>query len=74
MSAKKKTAKKKEAKKPGPGRGGKRPGAGRKPLDGSRRALLSVRVTDEAKEKVESTADARGITAGELVQEWAETL
>ena len=67
MSAKKKIAKKK-----GPGRGGKRAGAGRKPIEGSRRALLSVRVTEEAKAKVESTAEGRGITTGELVQEWVE--
>lgn len=66
--------KKKTAKKKGPGRGGKRPGAGRKPIEGSRRALLSVRVTEEAKQKVENTAAGRGITPGELVQEWAERL
>jgi hypothetical protein len=69
MSAKKKIAKKK-----GPGRGGKRPGSGRKPIEGSRRALLSVRVSDEAKAKVEGTAEARRITPGELVQAWAEKL
>lgn len=62
------------AKKQGPGRGGKRAGAGRKAIDGSRRALLSVRVTEDAKQKVESTAEGRGITAGELVQEWADGL
>lgn len=73
MSAKK-TTKKKIAKKQGPGRGGKRAGAGRKPANGSRRALLSVRVTEEAKAKVEDTAAGQGITPGELVQAWAETL
>jgi hypothetical protein len=69
MSAKKKTAKKK-----GPGRGGKREGAGRKPLPGARSELLSVRISPEAKSKVDSTAEARGITTGVLVQEWAESL
>lgn len=67
MSPKKKTAKKK-----GPGRGGKRPGAGRKPAWNARRALLSVRVTEFAKAKIEVTAESRGITTGELVSEWAE--
>lgn len=66
----KKTAKKKA----GPGRGGRRTGAGRKAIEGSRRALLSVRVTEEAKQRVEDASFARGVTPGELVQEWAETL
>lgn len=67
MSTKKKTAKKK-------GRGGKRPGAGRprKTDDEARRALLSVRVSESAKFKIEATAHIRKISPGELVQEWAE--
>jgi hypothetical protein len=68
MSARKKTTKKQG----GPSRGGKRAGAGRKPVDGARCALLSVRVTKEAKTKVETTAEGRGITTGVLVQDWAD--
>ena len=74
MSAKKAAKKKIAKKKPGPGRGGKRPGAGRKRAEDSRRALLTVRVTEAAKEKVEAAAAQREITPSMLVQEWAESL
>ncbi len=70
MSAKKKTTKKK----PGPGRGGKRAGAGRPPVAGSRSALLALRVTPDAKVKIIASAKAQGITAGALVERWAEML
>ena len=69
MSAKKTTKKKR-----GPGSGGKRPGAGRKPVAGSRRAVLSIRVTDDTKSRIIAAASARGMTAGELAREWIESL
>jgi len=70
MSAKKKTTKKKA----GPGRGGKRAGAGRPPVAGSRSALLALRVTLAGKKRIIAAAKAQGITAGALVERWAELL
>ena len=68
MSAKKTT------KKRGPGRGGKRAGAGRKPVPGSRRSVLCVRVTDHAKSRIAAAACARGVSPSALLQGWAESL
>lgn len=61
-------------KKTGPGRGGKRAGAGRPPMAGSRSALLALRVTPAAKARILDAAAAQGITAGALVERWAEML
>ena len=67
----KKTPKKKKRK---VGSGGKRAGAGRKPKAGSRSALLALRVTPEGKARICATAKLQGITAGALVEKWAELL
>ena len=68
MSAKKTT------KECGPGRGGKRAGAGRPPVPGSKTAVLSIRVTTEAKARIQTAATTRGMTAGELISEWSGLL
>lgn len=69
MSAKKTTKKKRK-----PGSGGKRAGAGRPPVPGSRSALLALRVTPAAKVRILAAAESQGITAGALVERWAELL
>ena len=66
--------KKKPTKKRGPGRGGKRAGAGRPPVPGSKTAVLSIRVTDETKAKIITAAGTRGMTPGELISEWSALL
>lgn len=68
MSAKKTTKKKI------PGRGGKRAGAGAKPQPDAKRFVLSVRVTGEAKARIIAAAKTRGMTAGEVIQEWSRML
>ncbi len=65
---------KKTIKKKGPGRGGKRAGAGAKQQPDAKRSVLSVRVTDEAKQRIIAAAETRGMTAGEVIQEWSQML
>jgi hypothetical protein len=68
------SAKKTTKKKTGPGRGGKRAGAGAKKKPGSRSALLALRVSPAAKVRILAAAKSQGITAGALVERWAEML
>ena len=55
------------------GRGGKRAGAGRPPVPGSKTAVLSIRVSNEAKARIQNAATARGMTTGEMTREWVES-
>ena len=64
---------KKTPKKRKPGSGGKRPGAGRPPVPGSKTAVLSIRVSNEAKARIQNAATARGMTTGEMTREWVES-
>ena len=51
------------------GRGGRRAGAGRKPISGVRRASLTISVTPELRAKVQARADEQGISISEFVNQ-----
>lgn len=56
-------------------RGGKRKGAGRKPLpENGRRVNKSVALTLPAWERVECRAAAKGVSRNDVIQRWAERL
>lgn len=67
------TTKKTPKKKVGPGRGGKRPGAGRPPGTG-KTVVLSIRVSNETKARIIAAAGTRGMTPGDLISEWSRLL
>lgn len=51
------------------GRGGKRPGAGRKMFSGSLRVTISARVAQETKERLDQLR-AEGFSTGQLIDKW----
>ena len=56
------------------GRGGRRAGAGRKPISGVRRSSLTVSVTPELRAKVQARADAAGISISEYLNQLLSAL
>lgn len=58
-----------------PTRGGKREGAGRKPLSASQKRITrSVNLEGDAWHKLDAKAAAEGVSASEIVNRWAKRL
>lgn len=56
-------------------RGGKREGAGRKPLSASQKRITrSVNLEGDAWHKLDAKAVAEGVSASEIVNRWAKRL
>lgn len=55
-------------------RGGRRPGAGRKPRDAEPREHITIRIRPETLAKIEARKKASGLSRGEVVDELAAQL
>mgnify|MGYP003343137476 CR=1 FL=1 len=55
-------------------RGGRRPGAGRKPSPDSKRAILAVRIAAAELAKLAVYCASRNITPADAVREWIANL